>query len=59
MVWQTVRWNIANVSAVAAFCVLPLIAFAAGNPGAPSASRTSLILELHEVNNTSPCSISG
>ena len=60
MVWQTVRWNFVNVSVLAAFCALPFIALAGGNSSPTKVPpNRSVILELHEVSDAAPCSMSG
>jgi hypothetical protein len=38
MLWKSLRWNLGNTSAIAAFCLLPLVTFAdAGSSDRPPA----------------------
>jgi hypothetical protein len=58
MLWKSLRWNFVNVSAIVAFCALPLIGLPSGNSNLAKISTTSLLAQLHDCDGAAPCSTS-
>jgi hypothetical protein len=48
MLWKTLRWNWVNISAIAAFCLLPFIGLASGNFGDGKASAPVSLTQSHD-----------
>jgi hypothetical protein len=48
MLWKTLRWNWVNISAIAAFCLLPFIGLAPGSFGDGKAGTLASLVELHD-----------
>jgi hypothetical protein len=62
MLWKSLRWNFVNVSAIVAFCALPLIGpaigLSSGNSSLAKISTTALLAQLHDCDGAAPCSTS-
>jgi hypothetical protein len=48
MLWKTLRWNWVNISAIAAFCLLPVIGLASGNFGDGKTGTLASLTELRD-----------
>jgi hypothetical protein len=50
MLWTALRWNSVNTLAVAAFCLLPFLAFAGGIPDGAGRTRGTPVADLQRDN---------
>lgn len=48
MLWKTLLWNWVNISAIVAFCLLPLAGLASGNVDDPRTGTLASLTELHD-----------